>query len=329
MKKIIGIGNALVDVLVRLDAENTLLDLGLPKGGMQLINQQRYDEISQSLSSACFEMATGGSAGNTILALASMGARVGFVGKIGQDELGDFYAQRCYSVGVEAHLQYGEQPTGVATTFVTPDGERTFATFLGAAALMDEQAINEKWLNGYDILYVEGYLVQSHSFVLSVMQRAKKLGMKICIDLASYNVVASYLEFFRMLVRDYVDIVFANEEEAEVFTQESNGDKALEIMATYCDVAVLKQGAQGAKVRRGAEIVSVSAIPVDKVVDTTAAGDFFAGGFLYAYAQGYSMKHSLQVGALLGTAVIQVMGTNLVETTWNEIRLKVQDILHK
>lgn len=329
MKKIIGIGNALVDVLVRLDAENTLLGLGLPKGGMQLIDQQRYDEISQTLSSACFEMATGGSAGNTILALASMGARVGFVGRIGRDELGGFYAQRCKSVGVETHLQCGEQPTGVATTFVTPDGERTFATFLGAAALMDECAINKEWLSGYDILYVEGYLVQNHSFILSVMQCAKKLGMKICIDLASYNVVANDLDFFRMLVRDYVDIVFANQEEAVAFTQENNADKALEIMASYCEVVVLKQGAQGAKAKRGAEIVSVSAIPVDKVVDTTAAGDFFAGGFLYAYAQGYSMKHSLQVGALLGASVIQVMGTNLVETTWNEIRLKVQDILHK
>lgn len=319
MEKIIGIGNALVDVLVRLEDEALLEQMQLPKGGMTLIDEAQQQRLRACMEGLSVEQATGGSAGNTMLALAHLGGKAGFVGKVGRDALGKFFADNCKAVGIDARLLQCDLPTGVANTFITPDGERTFGTCLGAAATMQASDITPKLFEGVSMAHIEGYLVQNHDLMETICQTAMEMGVQLSLDLASYNVVAADLPFFRHLVQDYIDIVFANEEEATAFTGQKDPLEALREIAALKCLAVVKLGSKGASARLGDEEVMVKANRVP-VADTTAAGDFFAGGFLYALNKGASLEECLSCGALLGEHIIGVVGTRLPEEEWKEIK---------
>lgn len=319
MEKIIGIGNALVDVLVRLKDDALLEKTGLPKGSMTLIDEARQKVLRANMEGLPLEQATGGSAGNTILALARLGGNAGFIGKVGHDALGKFYADNCREVGIDARLLHCDLPTGVANTFISPDGERTFGTLLGAAATLQPEDITPKLFEGVTMAHIEGYLVQNHELMETICQTAMEQSVQLSLDLASYNVVAADLPFFRHLVQDYIDIVFANEEEAAAFTGRKNALDALREIAAYKCLAVVKLGGKGSLARLGDEEVMAEASKMP-VVDTTAAGDFFAGGFLYALEKGASLQECLRLGTLLAGHVIGVVGTRLPEETWKEIR---------
>lgn len=322
MDKIVGIGNALVDVLVQLPNDVLLKELNLPKGGMTLIEDETQPLISAAMAPYSPRKATGGSAGNMALALAGLKSDVGFIGKVGDDAFGQFFRQNCLDRGISACLISSNRHTGVANTFITPDGERTFATCLGAAATMEAGEITSSMFQGYEILHIEGYLVQNHDLIETVCKVAKAEGLCLSLDLASYNVIANDLSFFQYLVREYIDIVFANEEESAAFTNGKSPEMALSEIASMVDVAVVKLGARGASAMRGDETVIVPANKVD-VVDTTAAGDFFAAGFLYSLVKGGSLHQCLSTGSLLSEHIIQVVGTHLDEEIWQNIRLKL------
>lgn len=319
MEKIIGIGNALVDILVRLKEDTILEQIGLPKGGMTLIDEARQKELRTQMEGLPLEQATGGSAGNAMLALAQLGGNAGFIGKVGRDELGKFYKENCRKVGIDARLLECNLPTGVANTFISPNGERTFGTCLGAAATMQASDITPQLFEGVSMAHIEGYLVQNHDLMEAICQTALEQSVQLSLDLASYNVVASDLPFFQHLVQDYIDIVFANEEEAAAFTGKKDPLEALREIASYKCLAVVKLGGKGSCARLGREEVMVAAQKVP-VVDTTAAGDFFAGGFLYALNRGASLKDCLNFGTLLAGRIIGVVGTRLPDETWKEIR---------
>ena len=322
--KIIGIGNALVDVLAFLEDENTLKRLQLQRGSMELIDEARRQQIAALLDTLSPQRATGGSAGNTVLALACLGTSPGFIGRIGNDGMGRFFAENCKAKGIEARLDRGEGATGVAHTFISADGERTFATYLGEAARLDKGFLTSDLFHGYDLLHVEGYLVTDHALIEHAMRMAKSCGMKVSIDLASYNVVTQDLAFFRHLVQDYADIVFANEEESEAFTQGKNPEEALQEIAGMCEMAVVKLGKRGSTARRGHETARTGG-STGPVIDTTAAGDFFAGGFLYGYGAGWTLQQCLEAGALLSSQVIQVVGTQMPQDKWEEIKHKLEE----
>lgn len=319
MEKIIGIGNALVDVLVRLDDDAVLEQIQLPKGGMMLIDEARQKELRACMKGLHVEQSTGGSAGNTMLALARLGGKAGFVGKVGRDALGKFYEESQKAAGIDARLLQCDLPTGVANTFISPDGERTFGTCLGAAATLQASDITPAFFEGVSMAHIEGYLVQNHDLMEAICQTAMEMSVQLSLDLASYNVVAADLTFFRHLVQDYIDIVFANEEEAAAFTGQKDPLEALRQIAALKCLAVVKLGGEGASARLGREEVVISAHKVP-VVDTTAAGDSFAGGFLYALNRGASLKECLSCGAVLGEHIIGVVGTRLPEEEWNEIK---------
>lgn len=325
MKKIIGIGNALVDVLVQIEDDSLLKELQLPKGGMQLIDEQRQHLLNQRIQALQPHKATGGSAGNTILALANLGMQPGYIGKIGRDEMGAFYADNCRQTGIAAQLALCDTPTGVANTFISPDGERTFGTYLGAAALLQAEEIKPEIFRSYDLLHIEGYLVQNHELIEKICQTAKQEGLTLSIDLASYNVINADLPFFRHLVEDYIDIVFANEEECAAYTGTTDPYEGLQRIAESCMLAIVKLGSKGAVAMWGAsspqygQKAEAPALKVN-VTDTTAAGDFFAGGFLYALCTDAPLEKCLQTGALLSGYVIQVIGTRLTDEAWQEIR---------
>lgn len=321
MEKIIGIGNALVDILVRLKDDSLLRQLGLPKGGMTLIDEARQKELRAGIDGLSTEQATGGSAGNSMLALARLGGNAGFVGKVGRDALGKFYAESCKKAGIEARLLESSLPTGVANTFISPDGERTFGTCLGAAGAMQKGDITPQLFEGVSMAHIEGYLVQNHDLMETICQTAMQQSVQLSLDLASYNVVEADLPFFQHLVQDYIDIVFANEEESAAFTGKTDPLEAAREIAAYKCLAVVKLGDKGACARLGREEVTVPARKVP-VVDTTAAGDFFAGGFLYALNRGASLKDCLSLGALLGEYIIGVVGTRLPDEVWKEIQVQ-------
>ena len=324
MEKIVGIGNALVDILVRLKEDTLLEQMQLPKGGMTLIDEAQQRELRTCMQGLQGEQSTGGSAGNTILALASLGASVGFVGKTGRDALGRFYAESQKAAGIDARLLQCDLPTGVANTFISPDGERTFGTCLGAAATLQASDITPALFEGVGLAHIEGYLVQNHDLMEAICQTAMEMSVQLSLDLASYNVVAADLPFFRHLVQDYIDIVFANEEEAAAFTGQKDPLEALRQIAALKCLAVVKLGSKGASARLGREEVVVGAHKVS-VVDTTAAGDFFAGGFLYALTRGESLKECLSCGALLSEHIIGVVGTKLPKEEWKSLTLTLTE----
>ena len=211
MDKIIGLGNALVDVLATLEDDTLLEEMGLPKGSMQLIDDAKLQQINTRFSQMKTHQATGGSAGNAILGLACLGAGTGFIGKIGNDHFGDFFRNNLQKNDIEDKLLISEQlPSGVASTFISPDGERTFGTYLGAAASLRAEELTLDMFKGYAYLFIEGYLVQDHEMILHAIELAKEAGLQICLDMASYNIVASDMEFFSLLINKYVDIVFIN-----------------------------------------------------------------------------------------------------------------------
>ena len=326
MQKILGIGNSLVDILAKVSQDVVLNEMNLPKGSMQLIDSGELAIISQRMRHFEHTRASGGSAANTMKALSHVGVEAGFIGKIASDEFGMFFNTEIENAGIHSSLiRKSSGSTGIASTFITPDGQRTFATYLGVSAELSEEDITPELLSGYEILYVEGYLVQNHRMIEHTMELAKRLKMTICLDLASYNIVENDREFFHTLLARYVDIVFANEEEGRDFTGKGP-DEAAQELSRLCHIAIVKKGAQGACVASGNEWQAVPAEKVDKVLDTTGAGDYFSAGFLYGYVHNMSLKDSIRVGGILSGEIIRVIGTTLHTADWQRILERISTL---
>ncbi|MCJ7821339.1 MAG: adenosine kinase [Bacteroidales bacterium] len=319
MKKIVGIGNALVDVMTMVPDEKYLHQFGLPKGSMTLVNAEQSGVIKSSIATLKSSLASGGSAGNTMYGLGIMGVNSSFIGKVGRDEMGNFYEKDMVEAGVIPLLRRSTvTPTGTAVALVTPDSERTFATHLGAATELVPDDLNNFTFKGYDILYLEGYLILNMPLVEKVCRLAKEQEMCIAIDLASFNVVADMLPQFHEIVEKYVDIIFANEDEARALTG-LGPREALDALASKCYIAVVKVGQEGSWIKRGEEVIKVDALKVSPV-DTTGAGDLYAAGFLYGYSNGFSLDKCGIFGSILAGKVIEDIGARMAEKKWHEAK---------
>ena len=254
MKQILGIGNALVDVMTILDDDGILEKFSLPKGSMQLVDKTMSELVKSETVNFKRNLASGGSAANTIHGLAMLGAKTGFIGSIGKDDLGDFFENDMKNAGVNTILSRRNSPTGTAIALITPDSERTFATHLGAAVELEASDLNPKDFTGYNILYLEGYLIFNKPLMEAACQFAKKEKMKIALDLASYNVVEANREFLKEMIEKYVDILFANEEEAKAFTGKSP-EESLHEIAKMVDIAVVKIGSKGSMIKSKNEVL--------------------------------------------------------------------------
>lgn len=319
IKKVIGIGNALTDIVINIPSDELLKRFLLPKGSMNLIDAEKQYKISQATAGLPKTLSLGGSAANTIRALAHLGTDVALIGKVGADNTGDFFIQALDNLCVKPMILRGEEHSGRCVSLVTPDGERTMATHLGAALEMNHGEVQADHITPYDCLYIEGYLVQDHDLIWNVAKMAKECGLKIAMDLASYNVVTENLDFLRKLVNEFVDIIFANEQEAEAFTAQSNPMEALEAISDVCELTVVKVGIKGAYIKRGDEFHHVGIMAAAKRVDTTGAGDFYAAGFLSGLTNGLTLEQCGTIGAITAGKVIEVVGTTLGEEAWNEI----------
>lgn len=318
MDKILGIGNALVDLLVKVENEDLLERYGLPKGTMQHVDKLKSARLNDEIHNLEVYKAPGGSAANTINGLARLGLQTGFIGAVGIDELGKFFKAGMENNGVEAMLDFSYADTGKAITLVTADSERTFATHLGAALELKPSKLRPGMFEGYDVIHLEGYLVQNHELIERAMQLAKSKGLRISLDLSSFNIVKANREFLTHLLTSYVDIVFANEEEARIMFMHEP-EEALKKLAAYADIAAVKLGSKGSIIRRGDEVYKIEAFPTN-VMDTTGAGDLYASGFFYGLQQNLPLERCGRLGSFLASKVIERMGAHISDEGWTQIK---------
>jgi len=322
MTAILGMGNALVDILVSLENDDLLSQFQLPKGSMQLVDREFSGMVLDGTTHLPHTLASGGSAANTIHGLARLGISTAFLGEVGQDDYGKFFQKDLEASNIRPILLQSTTESGRVVALISPDSERTFATYLGAAVELSSEGVHPAHFEGYSIFHIEGYLVYNHELMLKAMKLAKECGLKISLDLASYNVVEANLGFLKEVMRQFVDIVFANEEEAKAFTGK-NPEEALEELAELCEIAVVKVGSKGSFVRRGTEKHSIGVIQA-KSIDTTGAGDLYAAGFLYGLINEKPLNQCGEIGALLAGTVIEVIGAKIPDAAWTVIREKLK-----
>jgi sugar/nucleoside kinase (ribokinase family) len=307
--------------MTKLPDDSTLDKFSLKKGSMQLSERDFADKINNETASFDKSQSSGGSAANTIHGIASLGAKAGYIGKVGNDSFGEFFSNDMKANGIEPFMLKSSTDTGRAIALISPDSERTFATYLGAAVELSDSDLSADQFKDYKILHIEGYLVQNHALMLKAAELAKANNMKISIDMASFNVVEDNLEFLKDYVNNYVDIIFANEEESKAFTGKEPED-SLNELAEQCEIVVVKIGSKGSLVKSNGKVYRIDPIKVNPV-DTTGAGDLFASGFLYGLTNNFSLDKCGQIGSLCAGKVIEVIGSKMSNETWNEIKSKI------
>jgi sugar/nucleoside kinase (ribokinase family) len=322
---VLGVGNALVDVITMLSNDLVLEKFGLPRGSMTLVDAELSKKIYKSVFTEKSELSTGGSVANTMRTLASLGGRGGYLGKIGKDDLGTVFKEAFENKGIITHLFYSEKETGRVMGLVSPDSERTMATYLGAAAELETSDFNLSIFKEYQYAYMEGYLVFNHDLIKAGVEMAKVAGLKVAIDLASFNVVEANLDFLKDLIKSSVDIVFANEEEAKSFTGKEP-EEALNEIAEMCELAIVKVGKQGSYIKRGDEVIKVGTIKAN-AIDTTGAGDSYAAGFFYGLTHNYDLETCGKIAAHVSGKVVEVIGANLPDYRWPEIQEEIRKIV--
>lgn len=319
MTTVVGIGNALVDLLIPLPDESFLRRLGLPRGTMNLVDRERSRAILDATGGLPRTVSSGGSAANTVHGLTRLGVPCSFVGKVSDDEWGRYFLDDLAGCGIAPRLLTDGPETGRAVALITPDGERTFATYLGAAVKLSAADLHAEMFAGAAIVHIEGYLVQDHALLEQALSLARQSGARVSLDLASHNVVSENLAFLRSLAeRRLIDILFANEEEAQAFTGRPP-EEALTMMAATCPTVVVKLGKEGSIVSRNGITAQLAAVPA-RCLDTTGAGDLYAAGFLYGLLRDLPPERCGAIGSILAARVICRVGAKMDDREWEDIR---------
>jgi sugar/nucleoside kinase (ribokinase family) len=308
---LIGVGNAIVDVITKAD-DSFLVAQNMPKGSMSLIDEARakaiYDAMGPTTESS------GGSAANTVVGAASLGVRTGFIGKVKNDELGHAFTHDIRAAGVAFDTRPAADGPSTARCYiiVTPDGERTMNTFLGAAQDLHPADIDEAAVAAAAITYLEGYLwdpPHAKEAFIKAAGIAHRAGRKVALTLSDAFCVDRYRGEFLKLMRDKtVDIVFANESELRSLYQTADFKTALEALRGDTGLAVVTRSEKGCVIVEGGKTERVPAAPIERMIDATGAGDLFAAGFLAAYARGQDLRTAGALGALAAAEVIQHVG---------------------
>ncbi len=319
---VVGIGNAIVDVLANAD-DDLLVRQGMAKGAMTLIDAARAEALYSVMGSAI--EVSGGSAANTIAGIASLGARAGFMGKIGNDQLGGIFRHDIQANGVvfETANAKSATPTARCLIFVTPDAQRTLNTYLGACIEFGPEDVDPGLVAHSKVTYLEGYLWDppaAKAAFLKAAKVAREAGRKVALSLSDAFCVERHRAEFRELLREHVDILFANEAEIRSLWQVDSFDKALQATRGQCEVAALTRSARGSVILAGSEVHIVDAAPITRVVDTTGAGDLYAAGFLYGYTGGRDPYDCGRIGAIAAAEVIGHYGAR-PETPLSELLL--------
>jgi len=316
--RITGIGSALVDILIN-ESDEFLKTLNKEKGGMTLVNDEDIHYVL-SASPQKTLLVPGGSACNTIVGVANLGGEARFIGRRGKDAHGMTLEEQLSQCRIEPLISISDSPTGKVLSVITPDAQRSMFTFLGASTELDPESITPGLFKETAISMIEGYLLFNRKLMLAALKAAKEAGSMIALDLASFEVVNASKDILFDLVREYVDILIANEDEAKAYTGYEDEVNAVEALSQHVTFAVLKVGARGSYVSHNHKITK---IPVQKglpPIDTTGAGDLWAAGFLFGIAHGFSIEKSGRIASACGYEVCQVMGAQIPETGWERIR---------
>ncbi len=322
--KIMGIGSPVLDILVNVDDKFIREYAGGEKGGMELVNAMHLDAILGQVPDVPLS-ALGGSAANTIFGLTKLGMQTAFLGKIGNDIDGETYKKLYKEMGGDiSHFTTSkESHTARCLSLVTPDSERTMRTDLGAASMLSFADITPEQFTDISHLHVEGYLLFCDNLLEHILKTAKNAGCIISMDLSSFEVVNIFKESILELLKNYVDILFANEDEANALCGSINVEKQANELENYCSTVVIKLGKKGAFIKHKTQVYKIDAKVVD-AVDTTGAGDLWQAGFLYGLLNRKHIQEAGRYGSLLGAAVVQIMGASIPNIMWNDIK---KDIL--
>lgn len=306
---VLGIGNALVDVLAHAD-DAFLAENNIEKGGMTLIEADYARELYGKIGPAV--EVSGGSAGNTMAGIAALGGSGAFIAKVGDDKLGDIFSHDLKSGGIHfdtPRLAGGD--TGVCTILVTPDAQRSMSTFLGAGTALSKDDISEDQVSAAKVLYLEGYLFDpplAKEAFYKAAAIAHNAGREVALTLSDSFCVERYRAEFQHLVENEVDVLFGNEDEIVALYETQTFDDALQIVRQKCKVAALTRSAAGSVIVKGDEVHVIGADPIDRLVDTTGAGDLYAAGFLFGYTSGKDLKTCGQLASMAAAEIIQHMG---------------------
>ena len=317
---VVGVGSALMDILL-FESERFVTDHGLIKGGMEMVGQERADELlADSANAGSARMVPGGSACNTTIGLGRLCGKALFVGTRGDDELGRFLETSINSNNVMTRLAKSATPTGRVLSVITPDAERTMLTYLGASSETSADIISHDLFRGADMVHVEGYLLFNEPLIRAVMESAAAAGVPVSLDLASFTVVEARLDLVKELARKYVSVLLANEDEARSYTGLSAESEALKILARDAECAVLKVGKRGSYVCLHDEITKIAPVGSGAALDTTGAGDLWASGFIYGLINGKPVAECGRIASLCGYEVCQVEGAHIPEDGWKRIK---------
>jgi sugar/nucleoside kinase (ribokinase family) len=308
---VIAIGNAIVDVMAPC-ADELIEELGMVRGGMTLIDTDQAQNLYDAMGPA--REISGGSAANTLAGLSALGAQCAFIGQVADDQLGAVFAHDIRAVGIDfdTSARAGDPPTARCLIFVTPDGQRTMNTYLGASQFLPAAALDEEAVGGARILYLEGYLwdpEEPRAAMRRAIEAARAAGREVAFTLSDAFVISRHGDDFRQLIADgLIDILFANETELAAMTGEDDFETGMVALAGKVPVLVVTRSEQGAVAVARGERATVAAEPVEKVVDTTGAGDLFAAGFLFGHVRSMPLEQCLRIGAIAAAEVISHYG---------------------
>jgi sugar/nucleoside kinase (ribokinase family) len=305
-----AIGNAIVDVLARAD-DALLARHNLAKGAMSLIDGETAERLYSVMGPGTEK--SGGSAGNTAAVVAALGGRVAYIGKVADDQLGEVFTHDIRAIGVTydtAPLK-GGLPTARSLIFVTPDAQRTMQTYLGATTQLGPEDVNMSYITSSKVVYLEGYLwdqPRAKEAMRDAAMKAQQAGVKVSLTLSDAFCVARFRDEFVELAEKHVDILFANESEILSLYQVDHFDDALQRVRKHCEIAALTRSEKGSVIVNGDDVHIIDAERGVTVVDTTGAGDAYAGGFLYGYTQGLDLVTCGRLGGLMAAEVISHLG---------------------
>ena len=312
-KKILGIGNAIVDVFVKVD-DDFLLKNNLIKGSMKLLEKQEFESLKSTIKIEKIE--AGGSVANTMVGIAYLGGHPSFIGKVNSDEFGNIYKKSLQKINVNFLYSEKEEnlPTGASIIFITPDSERTMCTYLGISSQLSKEDINEDYIKDYEIIFLEGYLWDkgiSEEMFKHVIQLAKKNNVKIAMSLSDIFCVTRHREDFFKLLKNDLNILIGNENEINELMQKNNLLDSMNELKNINKLIIITRSENGSVTVLNNEITNYESVKVEKVLDLTGAGDLFAAGFLKEYLDKSNIKKCLQTGSNLAAKIIQKIGARL------------------
>lgn len=319
--EVLGIGSPVVDLILHVD-EAFIDKIDVSKGSSCYLEWQMFSKLLKEAPADSPVIVTGGSCANTIKGLASLGLSTSFFGRLGTDPMGSYFLETILDLKIEPKLIKTDTPTSQAISFVTPDKNRTMVFFPGAGKELSDQDLHEELFDGIRHLHIEGYMLGNGQLVEEAMRLAKGKGITISFDLGSFDVAKSHRSLIFYLLSHYVDIVFANHDEAKALTGLS-GEAACKKLLTLVKTAVILLGAEGCLAGSSTEMVREKTRKVD-VVDTTGAGDLFASGFLYGYLSGKPLSTCARLGNLLGSTVVTEHGAEISKANWQWINQQIQ-----